>query len=61
MKENIKLSITLQRMVISELKSIEQSNKYMKFDSVKVLTSRIKMMKKQKRKRSCRVTISFEL
>lgn len=61
MKENIKLSITLQRMVISELKSIEQSNKYMTFDSVKVLTSRIKMMKKQKRKRSCRVTISFEL
>lgn len=61
MKENIKLSITLQRMVISELKSIEQSNKYMKFDSVKVLTSRIKMMMKKKRKRSCRVTISFEL
>lgn len=61
MKENIKLSITLQRMVISELKSIEQSNKYMKFDSVKVLTSRIKMMMKKKRKRSYRVTISFEL
>lgn len=61
-KEYIKLSITLRNMVISDLKSIEKSNKKRKFDSDKLLIDRMKGEKKKKKgKKNSRITTSFEL